>query len=223
MGYYSLETCAAMAAKNQLSPSSTEDPLFSQLPIDLPDWTQGYGPTAFSRGNGKSNYGFTSGLHGGIDFAAPAGTGVRASIYGTVVNPVAVGLSGDASPNVVVQSGKFFVVFGHTSKSAGITFGANVEPASTIGSLVDQGTNTHLHLAVLTNEGGVWRNHNPIRFFNASSGVRSLDWNDYENSPFTVDSVKAFDYSRSSFRTGYGAPNWAPPSVLNLEWGGGPR
>src|SRR5205085_1016679 len=56
------------------------DPHFTALPIAAPHWTNGFGAIQFAEKYWKANYTATSGLHGGIDFGAPATTKVLAGL-----------------------------------------------------------------------------------------------------------------------------------------------
>jgi len=190
------------------TPMSSEGLAFTRMPIENPRWTQGYGPTSFAKENASEFYGDTSGLHGGIDLAAAAGTDVYSGTTGVVVDPQKVGLSKDASPNLVIETNGYYIVYGHIS--SGLAPGTKVSPGDVIGSLMYQeGTdkngnvfdNTHLHLAILQKKknGGTWRNFNPLYFFAPDSPIHNLNWDDYGGNGYDVRSMKSFNYTSQSF------------------------
>jgi RHS repeat-associated protein len=194
--------------------------LFHRLPVTSPNWTQGYGPNLYSRSNATRLYSGTSGLHGGLDFGGQAGTLVYAGVYGVIVNSSSVSMASDASPNVVVRSDQYYVLYGHVQRT--IPIGSAVKPDDQIGVLVHQQTpdgtdNTHLHLAVLALdlEAMRKRNYNPVMFFADESPVHALNWDDYGSTGFTVYSVHSFLYGGSNF---WDNPRMPAPGIQLWYW-----
>jgi hypothetical protein len=95
--------------------------------------------------------------HPGFDFPATANTTVRA-MYGGIV--VGMGKSGSQDRpaawgatiggyNLVIRSGGHFVLYGHLSSiHPSLYYGKRVTAGAEIGTLADQGANTHLHIQV---------------------------------------------------------------------------
>jgi murein DD-endopeptidase MepM/ murein hydrolase activator NlpD len=159
-------------------------------------------------------------LHGGLDFGGQAGTLVYAGVYGVIVNSSSVSMASDASPNVVVRSDQYYVLYGHVQRT--IPIGSAVKPDDQIGVLVHQQTpdgtdNTHLHLAVLALdlEAMRKRNYNPVMFFADESPVHALNWDDYGSTGFTVYSVHSFLYGGSNF---WDNPRMPAPGIQLWYW-----
>jgi RHS repeat-associated protein len=134
---------------------------FTRLPIEGSTGTDGFGANQFaydtcaSKPDSGCYYSYLRGLHNGLDFYVPWGTPVvwNASTPGTVfmLN------SGDANPNVEVQSKDGYRVnFGHLSRQD-VVAGQTVRPGQTIGATGDN----HLHFGVRKST----TFYNPVYFF----------------------------------------------------------
>jgi murein DD-endopeptidase MepM/ murein hydrolase activator NlpD len=154
----------------RLADQAAPDVIFTSLPV-TPKWTNGFGAITFARDNWGGNYTGTSGLHGGIDFGCSTGTSIRAGVWGTLE-----GTSGDATPNVVVKVGDWYITYGHVTQSK--TLAKSITPDTVVGVVVDQGTNTHLHLSVRRKSGSGGRFYNSLSFFPRSM-VSGYDWGPY--------------------------------------------
>jgi len=135
---------------------------FGCLPIA--GWTNeayGFGPNDYAQRNcevpGSSTcpYNVLRGLHNGFDF--PAGAGSPLIWIGTSEGVVRNLYGGDADPNIVVQYGVRYVLYGHISQSY-VQSGETVRPGQTIG----ESGGDHLHLGV---RAGNHTYYNPLYFF----------------------------------------------------------
>ena len=116
------------------------------LPIEegkftITSWV-GYRPPSDTNGIGSTN-------HSGIDFAAPEGTPIYASLGGTVTKADWYGGYGKA---VVIVSGDTEIIYGHMSEINAIR-GQTVQAGQQIGAVGSTGNSTgaHLHFEVHQN------------------------------------------------------------------------
>jgi len=180
----SLKGTAQSTISTALPRIGADDPHFTALPIAAPAWTNGFGAILFAQKYWKANYTQTSGLHGGIDFGAPAKTQVLAGLHGQVG-----GVSGDATPNVRVTSGGYVVTFGHVDRDSNLKDGAEVKPDTIIGTVQNKDDNSHLHVSVRKAD----RFYNPLYFFERSL-IESYNWGPYSDTMRQEDmwSMKSF-------------------------------
>ena len=131
-------------------------------------YAQGFGATQFAcnecgGGDGQGEcvnqpscpYRSVRGLHNGLDLSVPDGTIVYWT--GSANAPVVSMFAGDASPNVVIQVGTYYVLFGHLSE-------IYVEPDRHFiyrGTPIGRTGSGHLHLGIRTTS----RFYNPLYFF----------------------------------------------------------
>jgi RHS repeat-associated protein len=138
---------------------------FTGWPV-TPQWYQPFGPSIYAYCTaglrpeeknvnmhpecqyyfGYSNqYGALHGLHNGVDFGAGDGTAVKwtANQRGTVAS---IDTLPDANPNIVIEVGNYWVIFGHTVPEC-ISNGGSVNPGDTIGKT--DNVNKHLHLGIV--------------------------------------------------------------------------
>jgi murein DD-endopeptidase MepM/ murein hydrolase activator NlpD len=127
----------------------TELPFASD--VDLSGY-QGFGRTTFAENNTCVWYSRTSGLHNGLDFDIPYGTELRwhsdqdASVVSTDGQPYGAG-----PHSVVLSSGGFVFIYGHTSDTdSPLAVGDTVHDGDLIGysgnpSGTSTGGNDHLH------------------------------------------------------------------------------
>jgi murein DD-endopeptidase MepM/ murein hydrolase activator NlpD len=167
----SLQGTAESTISTAIPRFGASDPHFTALPIAAPHWTNGFGAILYAEKNWKTDYKGTSGLHGGIDFGAPATTQILAGLHGWVG-----GASGDATPNVRVTSGEYVVTFGHVDRDSKLKDGEEVKPDTIIGTVHDQGDNSHLHVSVRKSD----RFYNPLYFFEQSL-IESYNWGPYSD------------------------------------------
>lgn len=109
-----------------------------------------------------ADYSSTSNRHTGVDFFATVNQNVKVFSVsdgivvgmgpaGQITSPALWGAAGanGSGYNLVVRTGRFFVLYGHMATITDkLYLGARVAAADLLGTLADQGTNTHLHLEV---------------------------------------------------------------------------
>ncbi len=177
---------------------SNPEPVFYGLPVpqEAVKWIRGYGANNFAAefadpskvGKENAVYGGSSGLHSAIDFGANAGTPVYSNVHGIVIIPSA--FPRDASPNVTIQLDNGMTVnYGHVNIDLKLVPGTEVLPGTLIGTVVDQGTNSHVHLALRTAD----RSFNPAYFFaddSVDSMLRTIHYRTPGETPYTMTSFK---------------------------------
>ena len=104
--------------------------------------TSWFGPRESPGGIGSTN-------HGGVDLAAPTGTGIASALAGSVTTASWYGGYGNA---VVVDSGDIDIIYGHMSK-IGAAVGQQVGKGQKIGEVGSTGNSTgpHLHFEMHQN------------------------------------------------------------------------
>lgn len=154
-------------------PQAPEPPsdLITHLPLDRNTITgqSGFGPNSYSNKYCKQAcYPQSHNIHTGLDFfisaeSAAKGTIVYASVSGTIVAEYDT----DGEPNVViaVMIGEitFYIVHGHVRISEGM-MGKEVKAGDPIGTVVDQGNNSHVHLGLRLDINIENRAYNPLLF-----------------------------------------------------------
>ena len=191
---------------NKLSPT---EPVFYGLPVEVDDvqWANGFGANEYAAKYGDPSssyynadnptYRNSAGLHSGIDFGVAANTNVYSNVYGKLVLPPP--FPGDAGPNVMIQlTNGMLVTYGHVNVITGLTDGMEISPGMLIGTVVDKGSNSHLHLAL--REGA--RTYNPAYFFSDPSNINTLSYSDYvagEN----LYSISSFLYQPDASASNY--------------------
>ena len=187
--------------------------LLSHLPLAEEDITgqSGFGANWFSHFSDKCSrqcYPASFYIHTGLDFFAPAGSTVYATVSGEVVGGV---FSGDADPNVVIKvevgGTIFYVVHGHVKMQEGL-LGQRVEAGQAIGTLEDLGSNSHVHLGLRSLQGGN-RAYNPALFMDqdliADMSFVSNRYPYYEGESPT--SIVSFLYSSDTSKSFYNEQN----------------
>ncbi len=129
--------------------------MLTHLPLERSVITgqSGFGPNWYATYHcNQACYGASSNIHTGLDFFAPAGS----TVYTTVSGEIVVIYQGDANPNVVIKitvgSTTYYVIHGHIEIDEAIrgriAAGEKVEvtAGAIIGTLQDQGANSHVHL-----------------------------------------------------------------------------
>lgn len=168
-------------------------PQFSRLPIATPEWRAGFGANNFARDHWRENYTQLGGLHNGIDFGADKDTTVYAGLTGKYTGP-----STDATNpgSVAITVGSFRVTFGHIVPDKNLVLDQEVRPDTVIGTVGDQGANSHLHLSIL--EGN--RYHNPLLFFEPGL-IDVSKWGGYSSpeGPLTIHSYLRMHTDRASY------------------------
>jgi RHS repeat-associated protein len=141
-------------------------------------------------------YGDLHGLHSGIDL----GTTANATVKWTV-NQVGKVVKfdyeyGDATPNVVIEVGNYWIDFGHTVRNEKICeHGILLNPGDEIGTIQDQGSNTHLHLSIALKSGPL--DEYPTYFVNPASAFPDPNyWTDYAPAPYNKP-IKGFQAGSS--------------------------
>ena len=141
--------------------------------------TQGFGNTkfAYDQYTGEGSYRQLAYLHSGLDFQMDAGSSVVAVCSGTVVGIDAnMGIGGRS---VAIRCGNEHVVHGHVIAAPGIEVGTAVRAGDTIGTLQDQGANSHFHLES-RDAGNLNVFHNPLYLFTPGVLAKITGLNDQE-------------------------------------------
>ena len=162
----------AAAVCTRLADQSPPQVIFESLPV-TPKWENGFGAITFAQEKWEELYKGTSGLHSGVDFGCETGTTIRAGVRGTLE-----GSSGDATPNVVVKVGDWYVTYGHVTQSTSLKKGQEITPDTVVGVVFAQGDNTHLHLSIRRKSGSGGRFYHSLSFFPRSM-VSGYDWGPY--------------------------------------------
>ncbi|MCB8943494.1 MAG: M23 family metallopeptidase [Ardenticatenaceae bacterium] len=184
------------------SPSATTTslgPVFYGLPIDGSTWNNGFGANWFaeSYADPRSDdynkimppqYTKSSGIHPGVDHAAPAGTTVYSNVYGEVQGNL---YPGDEWPNVVIKiDGYDNVQTVYSNTLSSVAPGTHVSPGDPIGTLADLGDNSHLHHSLRIGD----RTYNPLDYYVDPSDYASLTWTGYADGE-NLYSMSSFLYS----------------------------
>ena len=94
------------------------------------------------------------------------------------------------------------VIFGHVVPIEGLTHGMEVSPGDVIGTIGDQGDNSHLHLALRQSTPDGERVYNPVAYFADSSMLDDVVWSDYVNGE-NLNSISSFLYQPSNDQKNY--------------------
>ena len=162
----------AAAVCTRLADQAPPQVILESLPVTS-KWENGFGAITFARDNWEKDnlYTGTAGLHSGVDFGCEIGTAIRAGVRGTLE-----GSSGDATPNVVVKVGDWYVTYGHVTQTKSLK--KEITPDTVVGVVFAQGDNTHLHLSIRRKSGSGGRFYNSLNFFPRSM-VSGYDWGPY--------------------------------------------
>ncbi len=122
-------------------------PVAKQTVIEKITWTSPLSRYRLTSHFGDSSYMWSSGMHTGLDFAAPGGTPIRSIAAGTVKSASYDGSYGYKT--VVTLPGGGEVWYCHQSR-LGVTKGQQLAPGEVLGSVGATGnvTGEHLHLEV---------------------------------------------------------------------------
>jgi murein DD-endopeptidase MepM/ murein hydrolase activator NlpD len=191
----------------RLSEMLSAGPEFHGLPVENVTWAQGYGATKYaakyggpsskSYNNLSPTYRNSAGLHAGIDLGVSANTNVYSNVLGVLKVPPP--FPKDAGPNVIIElENGMLVVYGHVNLSIGLTDGMEISPGMLIGTVADQGPNSHVHLSL--REGS--RTYNPAYFFSDASEISTLPYSGYVAGE-SLYSISSFLYQPSRNANNY--------------------
>jgi RHS repeat-associated protein len=156
---------------------------FTASPVSGVTYVQGFGATqwacdvcgggdgmgecpnlSYTKGETECPYQGTRGLHNGLDLAVVNGTPVywTGNVSGMVVKVDKEYL--DAVPNVVIEAGGYWVVFGHLSSRV-----VERNKVVTAGTQLGTTGESHLHLGVVSMGGGKY--YNPLYFFDSDVAI----------------------------------------------------
>ncbi len=178
--------------------------LITYLPLDKEDiiGQSGFGPNWYSHGPcHQTCYSDSHNIHTGLDFFAAAGSLVYATVSGTIVDMYAK----DGRPNVVIAvtigDVTYYVVHGHVNRDTNLSIGDSVNAGDVIGTVNDQGDNSHAHLGIRQKTGGQDRAYNPLLFMAPELTIGmdfvSDDYPYYGNESPT--SIRSFLYGPGSY------------------------
>ncbi len=219
-GHWTLEENPAAHPSRAEMAAEKEIPhqIFSRLPTNTQTirLNQGFGNTKYAYDNKETQYALLGRLHSGLDLSMGAGADVYAMCPGTVV-----GIDqniGKGGKSVVIEYGGYRVVYGHVI--AGVEVGQKVAAGDVIGTIQDQGDNSHLHLEVRQS-----RNHdiffNPLYLFDpeVAGNVTGLGEQQYIN-PATgkVDSHYNV-WSMGAYNRGNSGNFWDDNGGVTVTWG----
>jgi murein DD-endopeptidase MepM/ murein hydrolase activator NlpD len=195
------------------TPTQQPSPVFTGLPVasEVITWANGFGANSFAANRANPNspsydgtYRNSGGLHPGLDFFAIAGTSVYSNVHGIVQIPSPYPgdagrpiIDGKPSNVVVLLDNGMFVIFGHVQGIAGLTHGMEVFPGQLIGTVADQGSNSHVHLALRQTTPQGERVYNPANYFVDSAVLANLPWSGYAKSE-NLYSISSFLYQPSN-------------------------
>jgi murein DD-endopeptidase MepM/ murein hydrolase activator NlpD len=195
------DTSSGLGNQSEPEPPSN---LITHLPLDTGAITgqSGFGPNWYSHDYcNQACYPQSHNIHTGLDFFADAGSTVYATVSGEIVD-----LYGeDGEPNVVIKvtvDGEvYYVVHGHVKMSETIEIGQVVKAGDPIGTVEDQGSNSHVHLGIRQKTDGQDRAYNPLLFMapELTEGMSfvSEDYPYYGNESPT--SIRSFLYGTGSY------------------------
>ena len=197
----------AYAPAQTLSDVVSPEPILQGVPIQEPEWTNGFGPNSFAITHPDFYIDQSAGIHPGMDFGKKYDPNCIScmTVYATVSGTISEEYGGDADPNVVIDLGNgMFVIYGHVEGS--LLPETKVQVGDAIGFLENQSgvdangnpyDNTHVHLSLRQGT----RTYNPIYFFSDPSVLAN----------FTFRYPKGESlYSVSSYEYGSGASYWNP-------------
>lgn len=188
------------------------DPVFHGLPINPKDvkWANGFGANSYANRyanpeslNYDKTYKGSGGIHPGLDFGLAAGTSVYSNVYGTVIKPSPYpGDAGYPANVVILLDNGMSVIFGHVVGIDSLEDGMRVSPGDLIGTIGDQGDNSHLHLAIRQTTKAGERVYNPANYFVDSTVLNEISWSGY------VDGENLYSISSFLYQPTEGARNF---------------
>jgi hypothetical protein len=118
---------------------------------------------------------------------------------GDAGNPV---IDGKASNVVVLLDNGMYVIFGHVIGIEGLTDDMEIHPGQLIGTVADQGDNSHVHLALRQSVSEGERVYNPANYFTDPSVLDGLPWSGYAEGE-NLHSISSFLYQPSNNRKNF--------------------